>query len=249
MVVVVAFSFAAFEYAYNSTASPHNSTTPNQLNSTVSGRTWISSHRPYPNGLEILVRANFSLIASGQAIELVAEVNNTYDEPVTVNPSVVFGNVSEWAHNYESPCGSILPLDMAVFKGHFDSSNISQAGNPLQLIPYQSTLCPAIADVTKVVFQPSNDTAALYYTIYGKPPNQPLGSMSITSAVRLTGCFIATVNSTCGSEFGVNGYYTGSAGPGVGQASNTFHPFDPGEYTVAVADTWGQITFLYFQVN
>jgi len=199
---------------------------------TMGYSTQLASSRPFPIGLTLQASINSTLIRVGHGISVAATESNTVDTNITVSQ---FGlsNVSAWAGYYLAPCGSILPLGLAVFRGRYSNSNISLAGTPLQVIPYHLVWCPVPPRLFRVAFLADNDMSELYYDT---PTGPQSGVMAMNTALRSTPCGDIVV-AACSGALGVRGYWTGG-GTGSINFTNAFHPFETGVYTVVVGSAW-----------
>lgn len=120
------------------------------------------------------------------------------------------------------PCNApSLPLGVAVFDGHYTQQNVSSAVPLITLYkPGGATSCPAEVDVGYFAFQPmSSENTQL--VLMCTPEPQCVGQSNMSATVVVTG------------------YWTGP----------TFQHFEPGVYTVAGGDQWGQLALLYFIVS
>jgi hypothetical protein len=128
---------------------------------------------------------------------------------------------------------------MAVFKGYYDSTNFSRAGEPLQLgdnfITLTCTKLPASPD--GYVFLPHSSTA---FGLYSSYPSMNGWPAYVAIDLRHWACSAEGSGYTCQSKPGVSGYYPFST------SSSGFRSFSPGIYTIAALDVWGDTAFLHF---
>ncbi len=169
-------------------------------------------------GIALILALNATTIKQGQDLPNTVKVLNTLPRVNNVSAGSGFP-----VKPFSPPCNR-NPIDVEMYSGYYDSSNISGA-SPL---PYIRT-CPAVSSTSLVtaeyyLFQPSSTNATLYgLTLSGKPSSS--GSISFD-----------LVNQTSVYQF------MSSFPIGV-------HPvFPAGVYTLMVQDSWGQMVILHFSV-
>jgi len=196
-------------------------------------------------GLGLNVTVSSGSVRCGDMVYANASLFNTLDTNLTLamNRTTLPSN-GKWAYEIGYPCGSNLPVQLAVFAGYYDESNFSKAGNPLMLgdasVPiYCLEPSPLPAGL---VFLPQSGTA--YELSSYSSLNDTLASVSVT----LQHWACSTENSqgerVCGYETGASGSYSGGGGP-----TNGFQLFQFGVYTIAALDDWGDVALVHFAVQ
>ena len=184
------------------------------------------------NDLNLTMSLSNLSILPGQSISVVIDESNTLNTTNIVNAS------DAWPlYLARGPCGPLNdPMGVAFFKGYYTASNISSATSLVIYHPGTYN-CPAIVYVVCYVFQPLSDNA----TIYGK------GWTTNQNVTTLWGG-LPFDTWPMSAEVTVNGYWTDSPFDALG-TSATFHNLEPGVYTVAGGDEWGQLLILHFEVT
>ena len=171
LVLVVAFLFASY-LAF--AISPSYQTQGSTVNQRV--------------GLKLSATLNATNLRVGHGIDVVASEINIHPYP---NNVTVEGNFPLTQLMYPS-CG-LLPVNVGVFPGYYDSGNISSAPPPNASMPY----CPEIAFLVHYyVFEP-NSSAAM---VWGSGGNY---TAQITYSTSLDGCY-------CGINGSLVPYASGS---------------------------------------
>jgi hypothetical protein len=202
--------------------------------------------------LQLRIELNTTVIPSGDAILAQVLLSNPLGSNLTaVVPASDNSTVSNWSW-YDFICGggSLQGVfGFAVFQGHYESKNLSSAGNPLTLAPPLLPPCVAYAPPLFMVFQPSSSNAIVYSRY---PLATPLSERTILNATTQT-CSETTSGSTrCGPSSGLFGYWNGTVSGPTGNyttSSPDFHYFTPGGYTIVAEDAWGHQAFQYFEVT
>jgi hypothetical protein len=119
-----------------------------------------------------------------------------------------------------SPCSFEWPFGFAVVPGYITNSSLISA-KPLDMWAPGPYMCPAINAVNAFRINGSSDSGFML-----TPGNSPI-PITLSSSLTFSGYW--TENST------INGQYK-------------FVHFAAGQYTIIVADEWGAINFLHFQV-
>jgi hypothetical protein len=129
------------------------------------------------------------------------------------------------------PC-SQLPFGIGVFAGYYDAGNLSQ-GTSLELSYPGIYNCPALFAIEYWSFAPMSDN------ITAVSP-QPTGSGNATAPRDMW-----TQSAGAETEYLGSWSIQDAANPST---NATFDYFQPGTYTLAAEDAWGQVTLLHFLV-
>ena len=202
-----------------------------------------------PSGLGINLTVSSQTISCGDTVYAAASLFNPLGHNLTlaVNASA-FSSLNGWAYDNAKPCGSNGPVELAVFDGYYDPSNFSKAGQPLQLTsPDERVSCIGVNQPSPnaFVFLPFSGTA---YALFNGTLAQNAQPTSFSSSLQHWVCIWHSlpgrVQSDCGASQGASGYYVAAT-----SASNGFHLFHFGTYTVAATDVWGDLALAYFTVQ
>ena len=188
-----------------------------------------------PNGLRLTVSSNATELTVGQELNVSLSIVNTLPMVNTVKPSndwLMHGvPVALWP-----PCYFGLPAEAAVLQGNYTSQDISSAAN----VTF-SYICMEGVYVDHVAFQPNSDQVIL------------TGLYDVTSTNQTLGPFHMSLSFTTGGYWNLQNLSSELNIPILGEQSPprppAYVPFTPGEYTVAVADEWGQVALLHFSVS
>lgn len=185
---------------------------------------------------------NATIVRQGQAIGVEAMLFNTLDHNVTLIPSFgVYSNVTGWGYYSNNVCTNHLPVDFAIFQGYYSAQNISLAGEPLLLAEPYPIPCIAYIPATGYTMLPHSSMAQVITNVTGQ-----MGSYSENMTFKLTPFQAQQCSGggqcSSGTYVGAKGYWTGTLGNYV------FQLFPKGDYTVAIADIWGQLLIFHFQV-
>ena len=198
------------------------------------------------SGLVLSASLNTTVLSQGEAIGVTASLFNSLPENLTLYPDYAdYSNVTGWGAYTYSVCANDQALSMAIFQGRYTSGNVTGA-TPLQVAELYPIPCALAIPVTEYVLLPNSSLAEAY-------ESPGLTELPVTYMVNLTttlapfGGMPMPSNTTSGSfsggsQAGATGYWTGAF------PSSQFQVFQPGVYTVVVADVWGQVQFLYFEV-
>ncbi len=184
-----------------------------------SGRTTLS------NGLRLLLGLSPSVLPQGDGVSISVSLINAL--PTRNNLTVSGGGT----RLNLGPC-SQLPLGVGVFRGNYDAANLS-AGTPLGLYYPGMYSCPAMFGVAYWSFAPLSDNVTLV-------SDQPTGLGNATAPQDVW-------TQKAGADLEYWGYWSGRAEfyPSV---NASFTAFQPGSYTVAAEDAWGEETIMHFTV-
>lgn len=257
-VVFVVAAVAAISFYFPKSPEGHSTTTISS--STVTSSSYVlssqttksslqttgstSASQLSPSGLKLTLMSNATIIHSSQSIDAVATIYNTQTQNTTVYPnSTQYGYLADWGSYLMGRCPgfSESALSIAIFRGHYTVANFSSPAYPLLLNPPQNFGCPALPPLESLEFLPHNDTAEALYNDTIAGPQHIVLSMT---AELVSAC--ATSNNACTYTPGVNGYWT--VLPNPPGTNFVFHYFDPGNYTIVAADSWGQTVYMYFEV-
>ncbi|HXW36818.1 MAG TPA: hypothetical protein VEJ36_02800 [Nitrososphaerales archaeon] len=180
-------AFVHFEVLGGTSTTSSTSTSPGDRQQATS---------PSVDGLQLRLTANSSVVSFGQSLGLQVSEFNTLNNSNNVSAS------HAWSISASiGPCANVYvqPFGVAVYAGHVESQNISQAN---RLTIYPVVPCPLfIRLVTGFVFQPESDLAAVLpgssgvspmdgnvtvSGVYGSPGLQaqplPLGQYTVVAA-------------------------------------------------------------------
>lgn len=185
------------------------------------------------NNLNLSMNISSLSILPGQSISVFIDESNTLNTTNTVNGS------DNWKlYLAIGPCGPLnQPDGVAFFKGYYTASNISSATS---LVIYRPGTynCPLIVSIACYAFPPSSDNATAFWEQSG-------GTLRNGTTVWSIAPFGTWSQS---AEITVSGYWTDSPFDVLG-TSATLHNLEPGVYTVAGGDEWGQLVILHFEVT
>ena len=171
-------------------------------------------------GLNLSVIMNTTSLQSGESIDIIISETNTLNTTNTVNAA------NEWQFSplSLSPCGTLnYPMGLAIFQGYYTPSNVSTA-ETLELYKPGMYSCPMIlAGITSYTFQPLSTVASV---------NAPYSIFNLSLASGVT----------------ASGYWTDNNSSDVWGLNARFSNFQPGIYTIAGGDEWGQLILLHFTV-
>ncbi len=201
--------------------------------------------------LHLQVRLNASNMNSGGAIFAEVSLFNPFGMNLSVIPSYPPNpTIASW-NGYDYVCGGGVfstMLGYALLEGHYDSSNLSSAGNPLRLAPPVALPCAVFLPPALTIFLPHGNETWDYY------PQSPARGPS--SAVINASTKVSNTNAHGGTECGggnsLYGYWDEGQIISCEAAttdSTLFHYFSPGQYTLAAEDAWGHQAFAYFAVT
>ncbi|HKW03948.1 MAG TPA: hypothetical protein VJN71_01495 [Nitrososphaerales archaeon] len=187
-------------------------------------------------GLDLSLSLSSTIIPSGSSIEISTSIFNTLSTQNNLSES------NYWAVPYLSSgsCdtlgnSSLTPEGIDVFSGNYAINNISIA-NSVLFWAQISCISPGVLvgnnydfliNIASYSFLPRNDSG--YYAAFYELP----------TGMVVKGIFPTVVNT---------GNITIWANVKPGIDYNTLWPSQPGTYTVAAGDEWGQLVLLHFQV-
>jgi DNA-binding transcriptional ArsR family regulator len=190
------------------------------------------------NGLNLTMGMPDMTIKSGQNIDIVIYESNTLNATNTINASSNWSSFITPFYEYYpvgiAP-GSSLPVGLAIFKGYYAVSNISNAES-LDFIQPGMYSGFALPKVDSYVFQPLSVVAS----IFTEPPETYVNGTLVSNPPYSI--------SLMKNELITSGYWTDSNPNDYLGQDALFHNFEPGVYTVAGGDEWGQLILLHFMV-
>lgn len=190
---------------------------------------------PSTNGLQLIVSSNASVLAVGQFLNVSLSIVNTLpvvNQVKSSNDWLMHGvPVALWP-----PCYFDLPAEAAVLQGNYSMQDIETAAN----VTF-SYICMEGVNVDHVIFQPNSDQVSL------------TGLYDVTQENQTLGPFHMSLSFTTGGYWNLQNLSSELNVPILGEQypprPPAYTPFSPGEYTVAVADEWGQMALLHFLVS
>ena len=186
------------------------------------------------DGLRLTVSSNASDLVVGQPLNVSLSIVNTLPTVNNVKPS------NDWLMHAVPvalwpPCYFGLPAEAAVLQGNYDSQDIRRAAN----VTF-SYMCMEGVNVDHVIFQPNSDQVNL------------MGLYDVTGTNETLGPFHMSLNFTTGGYWNLQNLSSELNIPILGEQypprPPAYTPFTPGEYTIAVADEWGQVAILHVTV-
>ncbi len=127
-----------------------------------------------PQGLQLQVRLNTSSMRAGGALTAQVSLHNTLSKNVSfvLNASAM-RKIRQWdSSELGSVCGSNKVFDtfsFSLFQGRYTAANLSQAIEPLKLVPFTPECGGFAGELTiqEVVFAPNSDNATVKGTLLG----------------------------------------------------------------------------------
>jgi hypothetical protein len=173
-------------------------------------------------GIELQSTLNSTLVQQRQSIRItVSELN-----PLNRDVNLSAGAGWPLRDLTLSGCGPLnFPFGVQIFRGYYTKANVS-SGLSLSLFGPGPYSCPARMEILYYVFQQNSTN----FSTYVKGSN----------GTSVQCCYGRFGQPTTDSDaLTISGYYD----------SGTFKVFDPGAYTVATGDEWGQLALLHFVVT
>jgi hypothetical protein len=172
------------------------------------------------NGLSLSLTIDTTTYRSGEEATITVDENNTLSTQNNV-PTADKWSMSGLSVN---PCGTdAFPLGIGIFQGNYTLKTISSA-TPLNIYnPINTWLCPPQPAIKEYDFQPSSDSVA--QIIDGEPNSQ---TFEMKQSVSASSYWTVTKQTLTQYEL---------------------HNFEPGVYTVAGGDEWGNLVILHFTVT
>jgi hypothetical protein len=218
------------------------STTP--TSTTSSDGSLVFASPTSEQGLQLRVVLNSSVVPTNGTLGAQIALYNTLDKNVSVSVTED-QQISAW-NGGDFLCGSNPSGNLAgfaVFKGDVAATNLSEAGQPLeldpQLLPYIVIGCPTEESFpANVTFFPESDRISYAYASAADIDAKTLGCTYTAQASQCTGT-------------GLVGYWNDSISTAgnLGFSSPAFVHFPPGEYTIVATDEWNQYVYATFVVQ
>jgi len=202
-----------------------------------------SSQITSASGLAMNLTVSSGSVRSGDTIFANVSLLNTLDSNLSLPLVAKSSTFHDWETRSAYPCGSGLPVQMAVFDGYYTPSNFSMAGEPMQLADVSVTVMCSTAkpSPSSIVILPRSGIA------YGVSSVSALNGLPFATSASLEhwSCSPQGVGgSVCSTEAGASGYY-GS----VTLTENGLRLFHFGQYTIAAVDIWGDTVLVHFTVQ
>ena len=210
------------------------------------------------SGLELVVNVNSTSLHVGQSLHITVSLFNSLSETneifIPTGPPLGDFKVQAFPIAMWGGCLFPEPVQFVIVKGNYSLSDLEQLSTNSSS---PAIVCMEGGTVNQLVFQPNSSVASLSgnFCITECHPIQ-VNSVRLTSNFTVNGYWVYPLN---GSE--AQDIYTPSDGciapagncgvafnyPEVGPMPQSI--FSPGQYTIAVADAWGQVQLLYFTVS
>jgi hypothetical protein len=194
-------------------------------------------------GLQLRVVLNSSEIQANGTLGAQIDLYNMLDKNVSLSVTED-QRISTW-NGGDFLCGGNPSGNLAgfaVFEGDVAATNLSEAGEPLQLdpqlLPYIVIGCPTEESFpANVTFFPEGDRISYAYAVAAEIDAKTLGCAYTEQASQCTGT-------------GLVGYWNDSipTAGNLGFSSPAFVHFKPGEYTIVATDEWNQYVYATFSV-
>jgi len=204
----------------------------------------VSANSTQVDGVQLMGSINATIIGQGQAIGVEAMLFNTLDHNVTLIPGFdAYSNVTDWGSYSNNDCTNHLPVDFAIFEGYYSAQNVSLAGEPLLVAePFPIPIpCIDFTPATSYTMLPDSTMAQVIINVTGQMRSYSENMMFGLAPFQVPPCF-GKEQCSGGINVGAKGYWTGTG------ENYVFHLFPKGDYTVAIADVWGQLLIFHFQV-
>ncbi len=202
--------------------------------------------------LRLQVQLNSSTIRPGGAIFAEIVLLNQFGMNLSViPPNHADPTIGTW-NGYDYVCGGgefSTMVGYALFRGHFDSGNLSSAGNPLALAPPVAIPCAVFPSPSLFIFLPHGNATWAYWSSPSSPASYARAILNASTRVSYVNSFGGTM---CGGGNSLYGYWDQNPVMSCDSAttnSTEFHYFPPGQYTLAAEAAWGQQAFGYFSVS
>jgi hypothetical protein len=222
------------------------STAPTSTTSTtLSDGSVVFASQTSEQGLQLRVVLNSSVIPTNGTLGAQIAVYNTLDKNVSVSVTEDQETSTTW-NGRDFLCGwngGGNLAGFAVFEGDVGATNLSMAGQQLeldpQLFPYIVIGCPTEESFpANATFFPESDRISYAYGVVAAVTPKTLG------------CAYTEQESQC-TGTGLVGYWNDSVSSGgnLGFSSPAFVHFPPGEYTIVAVDDWNQYIYATFVVQ
>ncbi|HUC38937.1 MAG TPA: hypothetical protein VL944_02300 [Candidatus Acidoferrum sp.] len=181
------------------------------------------------NSMRLTLMIPNQTVAYGSNVSIEVNLFNTASQAYNISTHGYYTQPNTITLGSTSACGNWeMPLGIAVFKGHYNLSSISNGTGELQLWqPGVYFGCPVELISTSYYFWPDSDNATIYI---------------LTSGTNTTKYATIPIQTT----FVVGGYWSNS---GLLGNQYAFNKFPIGNYTVVAGNGyWKQYTVGYFEV-
>ncbi len=182
------------------------------------------------NSMKLSLTIPNQTLAYGNSVSIEVSLFNTASQAYNISIHGYYTQPNTITLGSTSPCGNWeMPLGIAIFKGHYNLSEISNGTGELQLSePGVYYGCPAELIATSYYFWPHSDNATVYILTSGTNT-----SKSATLPIQTT--------------FVVGGYWSNST---IFRNQYTFNKFPVGNYTVVAGNGyWKRYAIGYFRVE
>lgn len=210
------------------------------------------------SGLQLLVSVNSTSLHVGQSLHITVSLFNSLSETniLQIPTGVPLGNfkVQGFPIALWGGCLYPEPVQFVIVKGNYSLSDLEQLSKNSSS---PSVVCMEGGTVNQILFQPNSSVADLSWNfcITECHPNQ-VNSVRLTSNFTVDGYWVYPLNRSEAQD--IYTPYDGCIAP-AGNCGVTFnYPevgplpqsiFSTGQYTIVVADAWGQVQLLYFTVS
>jgi hypothetical protein len=196
-------------------------------------------------GVSLDVKVNATTLHPGQRLNITVSLYNNLvvsDYLHTADNWTVHGfPVSLWPG-----CLFSLPVDFTIIRGNLTLPQVEAMGNGTGA----GYFCMEGSGIDHVIFRPQSSEVTLTGTYCGPGcfPNQVYGPYHLISNFTVNGYWGYPLTSN-DSDYLYSPYDGGFTFryPEVGPSAA--YPFEPGMYTLAVADEWGQTVLIHFMVD
>jgi hypothetical protein len=177
--------------------------------------------------LKLISSEKAQSIVSGQNITIRMEVYNSGSTSI-FNASNLWPIIDGGKHRLTvTPCSYDLPYGLAIIAGYVNDSSIASS-IPLNIWEPGIYMCPAILDVIGYKILGLSDQG--YMLTFGNSPTP----ITLSSTVSFSGYWVAS--NPINNSNPLNNSYN-------------FIYFPVGQYTVFIADEWGETALLHFTVT
>ncbi|PSO04423.1 hypothetical protein B9Q13_04615 [Candidatus Marsarchaeota G2 archaeon ECH_B_SAG-G16] len=187
----------------------------------------------FANGLCLVVSLNITKWRGNTRVSMLAYMTNDKNANTSVTPLNADVPFLRWASFSVGCCGSCFPLIFALFTGYYSSVKSLSNAQPVYVFnPTSIMMCPALFNVSKIVFEPNSDKALLFYGNYTKG----IAYMCVTFPPQTGLVLIYPQRSECVPRT-IQGYWS---------QDGKFYPFSHENYTLVVIDLLNQSVILHF---
>jgi hypothetical protein len=254
VIVIIAVGYADLVMPTSqSTQSATTSSDSASASETVNGGAVSLASGISPDGLQLRMTLNSSVIQAREAITAQIEVVNTLDGNASVLGIVQNQNVSAWGgYSGLAFCPSNSILGYALFRGDFSSANLSEAGAPLSLTPLIISSCgPAISGPSALTFLPDGNQYVESHN-HGQSSQSAYPAQLNATTLFCDPFYFGSGAMSCQwARPGLIGYWNYSIPDqnDLNLTSPAFAYFPRGDYTLVAADDWNQYLYATFVVS